>query len=102
MDDNTSLERRVQNLEDQLNTLREAAVIRSLPGNTVAIKALLKSLLSATVPAERNTIFEVATAIAESAAIEAMPIGSLTDIDSPARRRMLNDINAFFNDLRSL
>ena len=95
------LKDRIQELEDQLTILREAEPILSLPGAIIAIKALLKSLVSAKVPEERDAILEVAGTMAESIAAEAMPIYSLTDIDSPARRRMFSDIAAFLGDIRS-
>ena len=96
------LKDRIQELEDQLTILREAEPIQSIVGNMIAIKALLKSLVSAKVPEEREAILNAAGSMAESIAAEVMPIHSLTDIDSPAHRRMFSDIAAFLGDLRSL
>lgn len=101
MSDNTSLVQRIEDLEVQLRTLREAAPIRSIPGNTIAIKALLNSLLSAKVPEERDAIIEVARNRAQVFAANDFPVGTITDIDGPFRRQMNADIDAFFESLRS-
>ena len=96
-----NLNDRIQQLEDQLQTLREAEPIQSLPGAMIAIKALLKSLVSTKAPKEREAILNAAGSMAEFLMAEDMPIHSLTDIDSSAHRRALADINAFIDDLRS-
>ena len=101
MSDNTELEQRVEELENQLKTLREAQPIQSLPGNTIAFKAFLKGLLAAEVPEERDTFLEVVRGIADADARAAMPIESLTDVDSLARKKMIAVIDAFFIDLSS-
>lgn len=99
MSDNIELEQRVEELERQLEVLRKAKPIQSLPGNTIAFKAFLKELLATKVPEERNAFLKLVSTRAHADGEEVMPIRSLTDLESPARQQMIVAIDDFLDDL---